>query len=294
MKFSQQWSIHIPTPHFGACWGFTFNPMWSHACVPKFGTDWSASGILSLRKIPQVSVLPAGEASLSYQVYQMHNSGLPFPSRACLCLPLYSCLTPALFIPGSSSQASHKSLPSSSILKQIVLLSLAITLASSTAPTAPCCCACWGRCLCTFWHLEQACHGVPVSWEVSAWRGAVVLYGESLRWAQGTSQNYAQRSHSFRWITFIKLFLIGVKNGKLLRKKKGFEITWWQKITAPSTRDLWQCVGSGAAPESRDSLKLRPFTGRDTLSSLKGFDVSVYFFFFLLIFFLNSLSVKYW
>lgn len=195
-----------------------------------------------------------------------------------LCLPATLELPhPALFIPGASSQASHKSLPSSSILKWIVLLSLATTSASSTARVPL---AAMPVGLCIFWHLEQACHGVPMSWKVSAWRGVVVLHGESLGWAQGTSQNCAQKSPSFRWITFIKLFFIGVRNGKLLRKKKGFEITWWQKITTPSTRDLWQCVGSGAAPKSRDSLKLRPFTGRDTLSSLRGFDVNIYLFIF--------------
>lgn len=47
---------------------------------------------------------------------------------------------------------------------------------------------------CTFWDLEQACLGVPMSWELSTWRRIVVLHGESLGWAQGTSQN-VRRDH---------------------------------------------------------------------------------------------------
>lgn len=140
-----------------------------------------------------------GEASLRHQVYQAHELGLPFPSRAPLCLPPHNWLTPALLIPSASSpQASHNSPCNSSILKWIALPSLGTTSAGSTCPSAPCCRACWGRWLCTFWDLEQASLGVPMSWELSTWRRVVVLRGQSLGWAQGMSQNCAQRSPSFR------------------------------------------------------------------------------------------------
>lgn len=122
------------------------------------------------------------------------NPGFPSPPGLLSALPPHSCLTPALFIPGASSQASQNSLHSSSILKWIALLSLATTSVSSTHPSAPCCHACWGGGFCTFWDLEQACLGVPMSRELSAWRRVVVLSGESLGWALGTSKT-VRRDH---------------------------------------------------------------------------------------------------